>query len=82
MTSSRKQRAKKVQKLVDKLQAVVDANDWEKELGAEFAADAEGKGKGKVERVEGPAAKDVRIARVSAGLSLRSRVGQRSAANF
>ncbi|ORY55524.1 hypothetical protein BCR35DRAFT_322694 [Leucosporidium creatinivorum] len=57
MTQSRRDRLRKTQKLVDRLQSIVEAGDWEKELGKEF------EGSGKVERVEGPAGKVVRFAR-------------------
>lgn len=54
MTQSRKDRRRKVQKLVDRVKAALDAGDFERELGDEV----------KVERVEGPAGKQVRFARV------------------
>ncbi|KAL8291931.1 hypothetical protein RQP46_002189 [Phenoliferia psychrophenolica] len=53
MTQSRKDRRKKVQKLVDKVSAAIAAGDFERELGDDV----------KVERVEGPAGKLVRFAR-------------------
>lgn len=56
MTASRKERKRKVQRLVDKVTAVLEAGDYEKELGDDI----------KVERVEGPAGKIVRFARVRA----------------
>ena len=55
MTQSRKDRRKKVQKLVDKVAAAIEAGDFERELGDDI----------RIERVEGPAGKLVRFARVS-----------------
>lgn len=54
MSQSKKDRRKKVQKLVDRVKLALDAGDFEKELGSEI----------KVERVEGLAGKQVRFARV------------------
>lgn len=54
MTTSRKERRRKVQKLVDKVQDAVDAGDWERDLGEEI----------KVERSEVAAGKMTRFARV------------------
>lgn len=56
MTQSRKDRKKKVQKLVDRVKNVIDTGDFEKELGSDI----------KVEKVAGPAGKQLRFARVSA----------------
>ncbi|BGP53319.1 ubiquitin-specific protease ubp1 [Rhodotorula sphaerocarpa] len=53
MTTSRKERRRKVQKLVDKVQDAVDAGDWERDLGEEI----------KVERSEVAAGKMTRFAR-------------------
>ncbi|GAA5876083.1 hypothetical protein JCM1840_002764 [Sporobolomyces johnsonii] len=53
MTASRKDRRRKIQKLVDRVQAVVDAGDFEKELGEDV----------KMERTGGAAGKSVRLAR-------------------
>ena len=55
MTKSRKDRKKKVQALVARVKAVLEAADYEKSLPVEI----------KVERVEGPAGKTVRLSRVS-----------------
>lgn len=54
MTASRKDRRRKVQKLVDRVQEAADANDWERELGEDI----------KVERSEVAAGKMTRFARV------------------
>lgn len=54
MTQSRKDRRKKVQKLVDRVASAIAAGDFERELGDDI----------KVERVEGPAGRQVRFARV------------------
>ncbi|GAA5955124.1 hypothetical protein JCM21900_001618 [Sporobolomyces salmonicolor] len=53
MTASKKDRRRKVQKLVDRVQAVVDAGDFEAELGEDV----------KMERTGGAAGKSVRLAR-------------------
>lgn len=55
MTQSRKDRRKKVQKLVDRVTRIIDAGDFEKELGEDI----------KFERVAGLAGKQNRFARVS-----------------
>ncbi|KAK4052024.1 ubiquitin-specific protease ubp1 [Microbotryomycetes sp. JL201] len=54
MTSSRKDRKRKVQKVLDKLQAVTAASDFERELSGEGI---------KVEKVSGPAGKQTKFAR-------------------
>ncbi|POY70836.1 hypothetical protein BMF94_6249 [Rhodotorula taiwanensis] len=53
MTASRKDRRRKVQKLVDRVQEAADANGWERELGEDI----------KVERSEVAAGKMTRFAR-------------------
>ncbi|GAA5984413.1 hypothetical protein JCM11641_000128 [Rhodosporidiobolus odoratus] len=53
MTSSRKERRRKIQKLVDRVQQVVDAGDYEKELGEDV----------KIEKTGSAAAKMVHFAR-------------------
>lgn len=53
MSAARKERRRKVQRLVERVEGVVEAGDFEKELGDEV----------KVERVAGPAGKQVRFAR-------------------
>ncbi|GAA5851001.1 hypothetical protein JCM8547_009152 [Rhodosporidiobolus lusitaniae] len=53
MTSSSKERRRKIQKLVEKVQTAVDANDYEKDLGEDV----------KLERAEGAAGKMVKLAR-------------------
>lgn len=55
MTTSRKDRRRKVQKLVDRIKDATLAGDWERELGDEI----------KVERSEVAAGKMTRFARVS-----------------
>ena len=57
MTTSRKERKRKVGKLVEKIQEVVDAGDYEKPLEDESGI--------KMERVGTAAGKSVNIARVS-----------------
>ncbi|KAM0788045.1 hypothetical protein ACM66B_006243 [Microbotryomycetes sp. NB124-2] len=54
MTSSRKDRKRKVQKTLDKLKAVTEASDFERELSREGI---------KVENVSGPAGKQTKFAR-------------------
>lgn len=56
MTASRKDRKRKTQKLVDRLQAVLDAGDFERELGSDGI---------KLDKVFGPAGKQTKFARVS-----------------
>jgi len=60
MTSSRKDRKRKIGKLVDRLQAVVDSGDYEKDLtlGSEYDGI-------KMERTGSAAGKTVNMARVS-----------------
>lgn len=55
MTASRKDRRRKVQKIVDRIKDAADAGDWERELGEDI----------KVERSEVAAGKMTRFARVS-----------------
>jgi hypothetical protein len=62
MTASRKDRRRKVQKLVDRIKDAADAGDWERELGEDI----------KVERSEVAAGKMTRFARVSSPYSART----------
>lgn len=62
MTSSRKDRLRKTQKLVDKLEATIAAADYERVLGDDI----------KVEKVYGAAGKMIRFARVRAGKNVRA----------
>ncbi|BGP37158.1 ubiquitin-specific protease ubp1 [Rhodotorula kratochvilovae] len=50
MTSSRKDRRRKAQKLVDRVKAVVEAADWEKDLGADITMEKSESAAGKVTR--------------------------------
>lgn len=50
MTSSRKDRRRKAQKLVDRVKAVVDAADWEKDPGPDVTMDKSDSAAGKVNR--------------------------------
>ncbi|GAA5896958.1 hypothetical protein JCM6882_007316 [Rhodosporidiobolus microsporus] len=50
MTSSRKDRRRKIQKMLDRVQAVVDAEDYEKELGEDIKVGNPGTAAGKLIR--------------------------------
>ncbi|KAI5479744.1 ubiquitin carboxyl-terminal hydrolase 16 [Pseudohyphozyma bogoriensis] len=60
MTSSRNKRRRQVQQLVDKVSIIVNAGDWEKELGDEI----------KLERSDNPAVKRVRFGRTPQVLTI------------
>ncbi|BGO88882.1 hypothetical protein NBRC10512_002239 [Rhodotorula toruloides] len=50
MTASRKDRRRKMQKLVDKVKSAVDAGDWEKEFGEDVKMERSGSAAGKLVR--------------------------------
>lgn len=50
MTASRKDRRRKMQKLVDKVKSAVEAGDWEKQFGEEVKMERSGSAAGKLVR--------------------------------